>query len=180
MAWHPNASSRHVLRTGLEVHCSNTPSGRLWAWRGVSMRAQRRPATMPQRYPVSVCGISLSVQLVLFVVGATLCALFVKFSVCFFEGYAPSGGHFLGAKGAGGWSQRLGGDLVLIFGGFGPPFGASWEPLWRAFGRQKLQRRRLDSFFETFWEPRNKHRKDTNTNQQLGRFWSLATRLKFP
>ena len=28
---------------------------------GVSMGAQRRPATVPKRYPVRVCGVSLSV-----------------------------------------------------------------------------------------------------------------------
>ena len=72
--------------------------------------------------------------------------------------------HFFGSNGARGWPWRLGDDFVMNFGGFWPPFGASWGPLWRACGRQKLQMGGIETFFQTFWEPRNKYRKTPKTN----------------
>ena len=105
----------------------------------ISKGPAARPATVPKRYPVSVCGVSfVGLTCVFCCRRRVVCFVFRAF-LCFFEGVPASGDHFLGSEGAGGWPWRLGDDFVMIFDGFRHPFGTSPGALWKAFGRQKLQ-----------------------------------------
>ena len=103
-------------------------------------------------------------------------ALFKLFSVCL-EGVPSSGDHFLSSEDAVGWSRRLGNDFVTIFDAFWHPFGISWGSLLRAFGRQKLQIGRQDSFLADFLgaskQVPKKHPK-VHKNRQFGEVGDMA------